>query len=359
MKILFIVPYSQEGASNRYRVGQYLPYLKAKEISYDVRPFVFDEFYKILYLKGRCFKKIIYFLRALLFRIIDIFRLYKYDVVFIHREACPFGPPIFEWFIYALGKPIIYDFDDAIFLPNYNPINRFYRFLKFPSKTQKIIKMSSCVIVANGFLQEYACKFNSRVYIIPTAVNTERFGVVEKSSDKIVIGWIGSPTTEPYLKLVCNAMQILSQKYSFIFKIVGAGNKIFIPNVEIENYEWQLEKEISDFKSIDIGIYPLPDTTWARGKAGFKAIQFMAVGVPVVASPVGMTEELIQDGVNGFLASSDEDWVKKISMLIENLLLRKKMGLAGRRTIEEGFSVKVNAPKYLKIIHDYELQAKN
>lgn len=350
MKILFIIPYSTEGASNRFRVEQYLPYLEKEGIEYDIRPFIFQNFYKILYLKRNYVKKIVCFVVAFFRRILDILRLYKYDVVFIHRESCPFGLPVFEWIIYMFRKPIIFDFDDAIFLENYNPANRFYRFLKFPSKTKAIIKMASRVIVANRFLEEYASKFNPRVYVIPTPIDTQKFNIAERDSNDLTIGWIGSPTTAPYLQLIFTVMQRLSERYDFIFKIVGAGKKTSIPGVKVENWDWKLGREVLDFQSIDIGIYPLPNTIWARGKAGFKAIQYMAVGVPVVASSVGMVREFIQDGVSGFLVDSNDEWFNKISKLIESHKLRINLGIAGRKTIEERFSVKANVSNYLEII---------
>lgn len=350
MRILFIVPYPSEGASNRYRVEQYLKFLSGERIAYDIRPFVSKEFYRILYTKKRNSKKIIYFLNSFFKRIIDIFNLYKYDVVFIHREMCPFGPPIFEWLIHILRKPIIFDFDDAIFLKNFNPANSLFQFLKFPSKVKKIIRMSSAVIVSNRFLEEFARKFNNSIYIIPTPIDTEKFNVTQKNSKELIIGWIGSPTTVPYLRIIFNVIQKLSQKYDFILKIVGAEEQTFIPGVKIENYEWKLEREIQDFQSINIGVYPLSDTLWAKGKAAFKAIQYMAVGTPVVASRVGMTKELIKDGINGFLAGSEEEWISKVSKLIEDVALRENMGLAGRKTVEEKYSVKVNAPKFLAIL---------
>jgi len=276
--------------------------------------------------------------------------LHSYDLVFIHREACPFGPPIFEWLIYKFNKPTIYDFDDAIFLQNYNLANRFYRFLKFPSKTKEIIKMASRVIVPNMFLREYAYKFNEHVYIIPTPIDTDRFKMAEKSSNKLVIGWVGSFTTAPYLKIVFNAMQQLSKKYDFVLKIFGAGEIISISGVKIENHDWHLKEEVEYFQSIDIGIYPLIDTLWARGKAGFKAIQYMAIGVPVVASSIGMVKDFIEDGVNGCLVKTEEEWVEKISKLIEDPNLRRKIGLAGRKTVEEKYSLKLNAFKFLEVI---------
>ncbi|MFC1667380.1 glycosyltransferase family 4 protein [Candidatus Omnitrophota bacterium] len=350
MKVLFIVPYPSEGASNRFRVEQYLPHLDSKGISYDIRPFFDTRFYKILYLKNNYIKKIVYFLKAVWRRIEDILRLHNYDLIFIHREACPLGPPIFEWLIYKTKKPIVFDFDDAIFLPNFNTVNRIYSFLKFPSKTKRITKMSSVVIVSNAFLEQYASKFNQHVHVIPTPVDVTKFVATKKDSKQITIGWIGSFTTSLYLPIIFNVMQELGRKYDFIFKIIGAEKPIFIPGVKVENREWSLEKEVQNFQDIDIGIYPLPDTLWTQGKGAFKAIQYMSVAVPVVSSPVGMNRGLIQDGINGFLASSDEEWVEKISRLIEDPGLRHKIGLAGRRTIEEKFSVKVNAPRFLKIL---------
>ena len=210
--------------------------------------------------------------------------------------------------------------------------------------------MSSCTIVANNFLKEYASRYNSNVHVIPTSVDVSKFKPAKNHPGRLTIGWIGSPTTVPYLEIVLPVLQRLSQSYSFAFKIVGAGEDILIKGMNIENITWQLNEDVGYFQGIDIGIYPMPDTLWACGKAGFKAIQYMAVGVPVVASPVGMVKEFIQDGVNGFLAGSDEEWIDKISKLIENPELRSNLGLAGRKTVEETYSVKVNVPEYLKII---------
>jgi glycosyltransferase involved in cell wall biosynthesis len=351
MKILFITPYSKEGASNRYRIEQYLPYLKENGFEYRVRPFVSSEFYKIIYKNGKFFEKFYFFLKALIGRSYDVFLAGRYDIIFIHREACPFGPPLFEWLISKSKKPIIFDFDDAIFLENFSPANRFFNLLKFPSKTKEIIKMSSVIIVANKFLKEYACNFNPNVYVIPTSIDTDKFNVAaNRHSGILTIGWIGSSTTAPYLRIIFNAMRKLSQKYDFIFKIVGAGKDIDIPGVKVENCAWELEREIRDFQSLDIGVYPLPDNLWTRGKASFKAIQYMAVGVPVVASPVGMIKEFVNNGINGFLPDSEEEWVKSLSLLIENADLRKKICLAGRRTVEEKFSVSVNVKNYIGVL---------
>jgi len=351
MNILFWVPYPVEGPSNRFRVSQYLPYLGLHGHQYRLRPFWNSRAYSVLYKKGRYIEKIVYFLCGIFNRFIDLFSIFKYNAIFIHREACPFGPPFFEWLVYKFKKQIIFDFDDAIFLQNVNPANSMCSFLKIPSKTKKIIKMSKSVIVANRFLEEYARRFNACVYLVPTPIDTEKFTMSKKDSGQIIIGWIGSPTTAPYLRIVFNVMQALSRNYSFVFKVIGAGEPVSIPGVKVENHSWCLEREVRDFQGIDIGIYPLADTLWAQGKAAFKAIQYMAVAVPVVASPVGMAREMIADNINGFMAGSEEEWIEKISRLIEDPELRKKIGLAGRKTVEEKFSVKVNLPRFLDAIN--------
>jgi len=350
MKILFLVPYPTEGPSNRFRVEQYLPYLNKAGYRYSLSPFWTRKAYSILYNNGAYFRKLFYFFVGTFRRIVDILTISGYDIVFIHREAYPIGPPFFEWLTHRFKKPIIFDFDDAIFLQNYNPVNKIYRFFKFPSKIKYIIKMSSAVIVANNFLKEYAEKYNKSVFIIPTSIDTSKFTIAKRNNRQVTIGWIGSQTASSYLEIIFGAMQKLSEEYDFILKIIGADKNISIPGVEIENKKWSLKNEIEDFQSIDIGIYPLPDSLWARGKSAFKAIQYMSMGIPVVASPVGMNREVIQNGVNGFLANSDEEWIDKISLLIENKDLRAKIGLTGRKAVEEKFSLKVNAPKFLEII---------
>lgn len=355
MKIFFIVPYPTEGPSNRFRVEQYFPYLEKQGIEFKVRPFISSGFYKILYKKGYNLKKTIFFTISLFNRFIDLVRLLPYDVIFIHRESCSFGLPVFEWIISKMKKHIIYDFDDAIFLKNISPSNKFLSLFKYPGKVKKIIKMSDHIIVSNKYLENYAKKFNPKVSVIPTPIDTEKFLFdgsknLTVNKNKIVIGWIGSSTTATYLRALYSACSRLSEKYDYTFKIVGAGVEIDLPGVDVENKEWRLEGEYEDYKSLDIGVYPLLDDEWAKGKAGFKAICYMAAGVPCVASPVGVNKEIIEDGVNGFLANTEEEWIEKLSFLIENPVLCEKVGLAGRKTVEERYSVKVNAPRYLEVL---------
>lgn len=355
MKVLFIVPYPTEGPSNRYRVEQYLSYLEKNGIGCSLRPFISRDFFRILYKKGMRLKKIIYFLSASLKRFYDLIDSANYDLVFIHIETFPFGPAIFEEIFSKLNKPIIYDFEDAIYLSDFKKTNRFTGFLRYPHKFYRIIKLSSHVIVCNKYMKELVYPYNPKVTIIPTSIDTEKFKLKKVClNTKIpVIGWIGSHTTFIYLKQIFPVFEKLSKRHKFILKIVGAGaNNMHIPGVQIINEEWSLEKEVDNFHSLDIGVYPLADNEESRAKTPFKTIQYMAVGLPTVALGIGGNREIIQDGVNGFLVSNENQWVEKLSLMIGDASLRQKIGIAGRKTVEERYSLGVNSPRFFQVINE-------
>lgn len=352
MKIIFFVPYPTEGASNRFRVEQYTPHLKTEGIIYRIRPFMSRGFYKTIYLKGYYFLKILYFIASTVNRFFDLILTLKYDVIFIHREVFPVGPPLFEYILSKLRKPIIYDFDDAIFLSSTSRSNNFIERLKRPDKVSKIIKISNHIIAGNRYLADFAMRYNNNVTIIPTSIDTDVYYPKENQPkyDKFVIGWIGSNTTVEFLNLLQGVFKKLTIKYPDIeFKIIGG--EFHIPGLNnIKNQVWSLDSEIEDLQSFDVGIMPMPDNAWTRGKCGFKAILYMSLGIPCLCSPVGVNKEIIKGGMNGFLADSDKEWVEKLSLLIDDPDLRQRIGMAGRKTVEERYSVKVNAPKFLEVL---------
>lgn len=356
MRVLFWVPYPSEGASNRYRVEQYLPYLHNVKIQYSLHPFWSSAAFKVLYKEGFYLKKIYFFILGTISRVLDLLLIYKYDCVFIHREAYPIGFTFFETILSILSKPIIYDFDDAIFLPSSSRPNIFIDRFKNPSKIKKIIRMSNCIIAGNQYLADFALKDNKEVSVIPTSIDTEKYAPVhnfyikERKKVPVVIGWIGSVTTSEFLNIIKNPFIQLSRSFAHvIFKIIGSDFSIDAV-AGIVNHHWSLATEVDDLRTFDIGIMPMPDNDWTRGKCGFKAILYMSMGIPCVSSPVGVNKEIMRDGINGFLAESERDWIEKLSLLIENPELRKKIGLQGRETIEQLYSVKVNASKFLETI---------
>ena len=352
MKILFWVPYPTEGQSNRFRVEQYLPYLSAAGIDYSVRPFVSSEFYRILYEPNRCWLKIYFFIKSFLKRIIDLLSTSKYNLVFVHREAFPFGPPIFEILSSRLfNKPLIYDFDDAIFLAERSYANRAISFLKNPGKVAGIISFSEQVIVGNDYLKEYAQRINKNITVIPTPVDTEKYKPLNSSKkDRIVVGWIGSHSTAEYLLELKDVFRKLKKgNPDIVIRLIGA-EKYREQLLLTECHAWKLEDEIAELGSFDIGLMPMPDNLWTRGKCAFKLLLYMGMGIPAVCSPVEMNREIIRDGENGFFASSPEEWLKRIQTLIKDQDLRKKIGLQGRKTVEEKYALSLWAPVFIDVL---------
>ena len=259
-----------------------------------------------------------------------------------------------ESLIARRGIPIVYDFDDAILLPNVSDANKAIGFLKHPGRVASIVRQSTHVVVGNTFLADYARRYNDAVTVIPTAVDTDRFvprAVAPADSERdLVVGWIGSPTTFPYLQALADVLGRVAQAHQFRLKVSGAGQPVRFPGVTVDEVPWSMADEVSLFNTCDVGVYPLTDDEWSKGKCGFKAIQCMACGVPVVAAAVGVNREIIADGVNSFLASTPEEWADKLGRLLTDPGLRARMAAAGRKTIEERYSLRVTAPRLAEVL---------
>ena len=348
MKVLFLVPYPSEGASNRIRVEQFIPYLESKGVICRMRPFVNKNFFGILYRPGCYLEKMLWFLVCTIYRIFDVMRAFNYDLVFIHREAYPLGGAFFESILHGMKKPIVFDFDDAIFLPNTSEHNIYIDRFKNPRKIAKIIKMSAQVMAGNSYLGRYALSYNSNVTVIPSSVDVEKYHPPERREERkqLVIGWIGSYTTSKFLYEFEDVFVELSKRYrNIVFKVVGPS--FYSHRLKnIVNKPWSLEDEAADLQTFDIGIMPMSDNEWTRGKCGFKALLYMAHAIPVIASPVGVNTTIIKDGVTGYLATDHKDWVEKLSLLIEDGNLRKEIGARGRETVMHRYSLQSSAPLF-------------
>jgi glycosyltransferase involved in cell wall biosynthesis len=275
----------------------------------------------------------------------------EWDIAFLFRELLPVGPPLLEWLLVRKGMPVIYDFDDAIFLPNVSEANRQLGWLKQPQKVGAICRMSTHVTVGNRYLQAYALRYTSQVSVLPTTIDTDWYtrkeGVAIRGQP--VLGWSGSLTTSQHLRTVLPTLHMLRQRYDFRLKVIG-GEIGAVPGLEIECQPWREQTEVTDLQSFDIGMMPLPNDSWSRGKCGLKALQYMAVGVPTVASPIGVNSEIIQDGHNGFLATTEQEWVEKLSRLLSDESLRHALATEGRKTVEERYSAAVHVPHLLSIL---------
>jgi glycosyltransferase involved in cell wall biosynthesis len=351
-RVLFFMPYSQEAAGCRFRVHQFVPFLEQHGIECELRELVTPDLYAMLYKPGNRALKAALFARRALARVRDLMVAGKYDALFVYRECFPFGPALLEAYLRTLGKPIIYDFDDAIYLRDANPVKDF---LRRPTKTNDIVQLADEVIVCNEQLRGLCAAYNRNVTIIPTSVDTDVFAPRDpRSGDArrpLRLGWIGSHSTAKYLDIVREPLQRLAQRFPIEFLVVGAGQELEIPGVNVLNKPWTLESEVDDFKSLDIGVYPLVDSLWELGKTSFKTIQYMAVGVPGVVSRVGAANEIVVEGKNGLLAGSSEEWFDKLVRLASDPPLRRQLAEGGRKTAVGGFSIRANAPRLLDVIN--------
>ena len=273
-KILFLTPYPLNSApSQRFRFEQYLPFLSSIGIQYEVAPFLDEKTWAIFYKEGYTFQKIVGILKGILKRHLILFSLHQYDKLFIHREACLIGPAYFEW-LYAkvFRKEIIYDFDDAIWIKDVSDVNKKLSWLKFPNKTKKIIVYATNVIAGNNYLATYAKQFNKNVCVIPTTIDTSYHYPQKtiKEEKKIRIGWTGTITTNNHLKFLFPVLTKIKKKYPQVELVMISNSPIKDSSIEISYQPWNKSTEIEDLSSFDIGIMPLPNDEWAKGKCGFK-----------------------------------------------------------------------------------------
>lgn len=315
-----------------------------------VSPFFTREFFRLVYRPGHYAQKTALFLRRSVDRLSLVLAKADYDLLFVYREAFPIGPPLLERLLARPGAPpMVYDFDDAVFLPNTSEANRVISVLKYPHKVDTIVEKSAMVIAGNDYLADYARRHSRSVAVIPTCVDTDQFvprpAGAASGGRRLVVGWIGSQTTASYLEALAPVLTRVNRARPFELRVAGAGRDLRFGDVGVSNVTWSLDDEVALFNTCDVGVYPLTEDEWTKGKCGFKAIQFMACGVPVVASAVGVNREIIDDGVNGFLASSEDEWVEKLTRLADDPALRRRLGEAGRQTIEERYSLRVNAPR--------------
>ena len=352
-KVLFISMHRQmRSPSQRFRFEQYFDFLEENGVKCELSYLISAKDDETLYQPGHFLGKTLILIKSIFKRLEDARRAKAYDYVFIQREAFMTGTTFFERKLSKTKAKIIYDFDDSIWLSDNNEANKKLSFLKKPAKTVKIIKICDLIVAGNQYLADYALQFNPNVKIIPTTIDTGWYKPILKANDEtsVCIGWSGSFSTVKHFELAIPALSRIKQKYGdrVRFKLIGDAN---YQNKElgVQGLAWSSNSELEDLSDIDIGIMPLPDDEWSKGKCGLKGLQYMGLAIPTVMSPVGVNTTIITDGENGFLADSDEEWVEKLSLLIENKELRTEIGLKGRETVVNQYSVEANKKKYLAL----------
>lgn len=353
-KILFLTLHRPERSpSQRFRFEQYIPFLVQN--GFECRhSFLLDEKAdKIFYSKGKIFGKLVIVLKSF-FKLWSLSsRADEHDFIYIQREAFMLGTSFFEKRFAGSKAKVIFDFDDSIWLLDVSDANKAFSWLKNPNKTAEIISVSDVVVGGNQYLCNYAKQFNNNVKLIPTTIDISAYSHKGNTNTAVCIGWSGSLTTLKHFDHAVPFLKKLKEKYGdrITIKVMGDPNHKN-KELEVSYVGWTKETEVQELSGFDIGIMPLPDDKWANGKCGLKGLQYMALEIPTIMSPVGVNCEIIQDGVNGFLASTEEEWINKLSQLIESKELREKIGKAGRKTVEEKYSVESQKNSYLKLFKE-------
>lgn len=354
MRVLFLTKYPEEGASSRYRVYQYLPYLEAAGIDYEVKPFMSSAMYRLLYQSGHTVAKLGHAVWASLRRLSLLAKAGKYDLIFMQRECLPLGPPVMERLFRRWGIPTIFDYDDALFIFKGSTHNRLADFFKRPQRFLEIFGLVDCVLAGNGWLRDRAAEYSADARIFLVAEDLVRYSCrpPHRNSETVTIGWLGSPSTEKYLHLITPALRDVCRRYPQVrLKVVGGG-QYAAEGVPVEQVPWDFATEVAEMHTFDIGIMPLPLEEWSRGKSGGKARTYMAIGLPAVCTRIGFNCELIRDGETGFLVESVEEWTNVLALLVEKPELRQQVGNAARHEVEEHYSLDRMGAEFVTILQE-------
>ncbi|MBS1792991.1 MAG: glycosyltransferase family 4 protein [Acidobacteria bacterium] len=347
MRVLGLCSYPIEAAATRYRLAQFVEPLAARGIELEMSPFLDSRRFARLYEGSSPFEKVFGLGGPLVKRLSEVLKARRYDALFVQREAMLFGPAVFEWLLQRAGRlPLVLDLDDATYIPYESPTyGRLGSFFKFFGKTDRLIERAETVICGNRFIAEYVEKKGTKTAIVPTVVDTDKFVPVEKDNAVPVLGWIGTHSTFPLLESIFPVLQRLAAEHRFVLRIVGAGRPdVALAGVEIDNRPWSLEREVRDFQTLDVGLYPIAvsasaSNEWLLGKSGFKAIQYLTVGIPYVVTPVGVCAEIGIEGETHFFARTEDEWFASLSALLESAELRRKMGAKGRENALENYTI--------------------
>lgn len=352
ISVCALVPYPADTTpSQRFRIEQWIPHLAAQGIRVDMFPFADESMLRLMPKPGRRVAKAMANMRRFIARFSNVMATRRYDVVLIHRAVCIPGPAILERFIAALGPPIIYDFDDAIFVLHTTDANRRFAWLKFPGKTASICRISNHVVVGNSWLADYARQYNSRVSVIPTSIDTGHYqpAIRPRSNGRVIVGWTGSSTSQTYLEVFAPVLKELMARRDVEIRVIS-NREPLLPGIPYQWRSWSPETEVEELSQLDIGIMPMPDEEWARGKCALKALQYMAGGIPTICTAIGANCEVIQSGENGLLATTSDEWLSQLERLIDDAGLRSRLGIAGRKTVEDRYSMHRSAELFAQVV---------
>lgn len=355
-KILVICPFPQGvAAGQRLKYEQYFDHWRQNGFEILASSFMDMPMWKVVYTPGNYASKILGTLRGYRRRFFDIFVVGQVDIVYVHMWVTPLGTSLFERLFCLLAKRLIFDIEDNVLMEKANKLNPLVKFFKGRGKTTYLIKKADYVITSSPFLNDYCLGLNEKkaCAYVSSSVDTDCFLPVNSYSNdsKVTVGWTGTFSSKVYLDLLRDVFLELNKRCDFKLRVIGNFQYEF-PGIDLEVIQWSSDNEVNDLQGIDIGVYPLPQDDWVLGKSGLKAIQYMAFGLPTVATNVGNTPRIIQHLKNGWLVKTEAEWINALEELIINQDLRRKLGEAARKTVVENYSTQVIKSKYLTILND-------
>ena len=354
MRVTFLVSAPPDRSpGQRFRFEQWLALLPEGAVESRVLGLFGESAYRRLYEPGGTLRKAVQCAAALGRRVLQVVEAQRADVVYLYREAFVFGPALLEPLL-EHRVPVVFDFDDAIYLLDTSQANaRVGRLLKDPGKVGRIIAGAAVTTVGNEHLAAYARGFSDRVRVIPTTLDVERYRPQPHPPGELVrVGWSGSPTTSKYLRGIERPLRRMLAELPV--ELVVSGDPAFrLDGAErVRVVPWSPQTEIAQVGAFDIGLMPLPDDEWTRGKCGFKALLYMALGVAPVVSPVGVNTSIVTDGHNGLWAADEQEWFDAVATLVGDEQLRRRLGAAGRETVVERYSGQQWAPRFLEVLQE-------
>jgi len=362
--LLVLCAYPAGAAATRFRACGYFDALRGAGIEVDLQTFISEQYFEEMYRPTQVAKKAATLAAFGLAKLPLLLSAGRYGAVFIQREAALVGPPVLErLLVRGRGLPLIYDLDDAVWIepaPVAGTLRaRFPRLVgavRAAAKGDALLAMATEVVAGSSFLAEHSRRFCDRVTVLPTVVSREgwrpRPGRLDGHiGDPALIGWIGTPSTAVYLSMVLPALERLAAEgHRFKLRVRGAGRPVEARGFAVESLPWRRDHEAEDFAEFDLGLGPIRRDPWADGKSGFKQLQYMAVGVPMVTSLVGGTHDFIRHGENALVAEGDDDWYEHIKALLTQPELRARLARRGRAQVEETYSLEAQGPRFVEVV---------
>jgi len=358
LRVLVLTRYGALGASSRLRFLQYFPYLQAAGIRVQWQQFFSDSALLARYRDrqygiGTAFAAFGKRMQIMLSR-------RSFDVIWIEKEALPWCPLWLESFLLS-GVPYVLDYDDAVFLNYELHCSGIVRSL-YNKRISRLMARATLVVCGNSYLAKVACDAKAPwVEQLPTVIDLDRYPFQKKSKVLVKqeeyiprIVWIGSPSTAKYISLLIQILQNLALRIPFVLRIIGAHFEL--PGVQVECLPWNEATEVSDITACDVGVMPLYDSAWERGKCGYKLIQYMACGLPVVASNVGVNDGIVRAGLNGYIARNNDEWLNALSILLSDSVKRKRFGQAGRKCVEDFYCIQKTGPVFTQLIKEVAIR---